>query len=306
MYENYFPNIDNTVKGLAVISIKENAEVTLMHPFSGYGFSYNDKNIRIGYLTGRWVTETIGSEEINFVQIVLESSHEHTDGKFYDYACVDAKEYRTAAMGKNSSAKSLIDGLIANNKTILENNLLCAGMIQYMYDNKMSVPTDYKKTLYGLQSRLTARNEKLLTSPFIDAKQTGTPPGFTKYSGSLQSFMSNTEISGIGIAPIVIYIVVSVVFTLLVGAILYLIFKPDYTDSKADLKVSEDLTKALATLSPEARAAVLADLNGQVDEAYIRGKMDGSGAGILKTAGYLAAGFLGFTVIDKFLSKREK
>ncbi|MFZ4726118.1 MAG: hypothetical protein ACOYMD_11800 [Paludibacter sp.] len=301
MYEDKFPNLETKSKGLAIISIKDNANVFVAYPNFGYGLTVNE-NTRVGYLTGRFVTE----DGNNYVQVVFESEITDDEGRKYNYGCVDAKEYRTAAMGSHSGAKSLIDGLIANNKTILENNLLCAGMMQYMTDNKISVPTDFKKRLYGLQSRLTARNEKLLTSPFLDAKQTGTPPGFTKYSGSLNSFMSNTEISGIGIAPIVIYIIVSVVFTLLVSAILYLIFKPDYTDSKADLKVSEDLTKALATLSPEARAAVLADLNGQVDEAYIRGKMDGSGAGILKTAGYLAAGFLGFTVIDKFLSKREK
>ena len=91
----------------------------------------------------------------------------------------------------------------------------------------------------------------------------------------------------------------------MVSGIIYLLFKPDYTDSKADLVVSNDLAKALATLSPEARQGVIDDLNGQIDKAYVQGKLDGSGGGILKTLSYVAAGFLGFTVIDKYILNRD-
>jgi len=296
MYENNFPNNDTNSKGLAVVAIANNANVFVAYPNFGYGVTVK-ADTRVGFLTGRWTKE----DDINYVQVAFESPLKDDEGISYMYGCINAAEYRTAKMGTSSGAKSMIDGLIANNKSIIENNLLCAGMLSYMTAKGIEVPLIHKQQLYRLQGRLTARNEKILSSPFIDAKQTAAPVGFSKYSESLNNFMNDPRV---GIAPVIIYIVVSVVFTLLVSAIIYLVFKTDYTDSKADLKVSEDLTKALSTLSPEAKAAVLADLNGQVDEAYLKGKFDGSGMGILKTAGYLAAGFIGFTVIDKFISKR--
>lgn len=297
MYENKFPNYDPNSKGLAVIALANGANVFAAYPGFGYGVTVK-ANSRVGFLTGRWVKEN----DINYVQIAFESVLKDDEGETFMYGCVDALEYRTANMGTSTGATSMINALIENNKVILENNLLCAGMLSYMETNKIDVPIAAKKNIYALQTRLMVRNEKILSSSFIDTKKTAAPVGFSKYGNSLNTLMQTDN--AVGIVPIVIYLVVSVVFTLLVSAILYLIFKPDYTDSKADLKVSEDLTKALATLSPEARTAVLADLNGQVDEAYVKGKLDGSGMGMLKTAGLFAAGVLGFVVIDKFISKR--
>jgi hypothetical protein len=249
------------------------------------------KNLRVGFLTGYYTIK----DGVNLFQVEFENDFTF-DGVAYHWGCVDASQYRTYDVGKDSSAKNIMANLIANNKTILENNLLCAGMIAKMEANGETIPLAHRSNLYHLQSRLEARNGKILNSPFIDSKQTASPTGFDQYASNLQSFMNNP---GIGIAPVVIYLVVTVVITLLSTALIYLLFKPDYTDSKADLKVSADLTKALATLSPEARAGVLSDLNGQVDKAYVQGKTDGSGSSLLKTGMYLGAGFLVVSFIDK-------
>ena len=202
---------------------------------------------------------------------------------------------------KYGDGQKLANNLIANNFTILENNLLCAGIISKAEKKGISTPVAVKKQISYLQSRLQQRDEKLLNSALIQSKQTAAPKGFLMYKNELQNVM---DTPGVGVAPIIIYIVFSVVITALISYLVYLKFQPDYTDSKADLVMSDALTKAIAKASPEEKAAAIADLEGQVDAAYVKGKTDASFSGILKTAGYLAAGFLGFTLIDKFITNR--
>jgi hypothetical protein len=291
MYDEKYDKLDNSVKGKAAVSLTNPTVIYFNYPGYSSMLFLNSKNIRVGYLTGRWTTVN----GINYFQVEFENDFS-LENNTYHWGCVDAVEYNIVDMGSKSGAEALVNDLIANNKTIFENNLLCAGMVSKMKANNEGIPIDYQNKLYVLQSRLQARNEKITNSAFIDSKQTASPTGFDRYAPQLQEFM-NTP--GIGILPVVAYIVVSVVFGLLVSALIYLLFKPDYTDSKADLKVSADLTKALATLSPEARAAVISDLEGQVDKAYVTGKTDGSGASLLKTGMYLGLGFIGFQIIDR-------
>jgi len=203
-------------------------------------------------------------------------------------------------MGTNSGAKNLMEALIANNKSILENNLLCSRVITILNSRNVSIPIEYKKNLYGLQGRLTARNEKILTSPFIDTKQTAAPAAFNKYQPDLNSFMNSP---GIGVVPVVAAIVVYVVVPILVSAIIYLIFSNLHKESKTDVVYSKELTNTLISkLTPDEYQQLLAE-----NEANAK-KIDdnASGASLLKTAKYLAIGFIGFTVIDKFISKRNQ
>jgi len=290
MYEEKYDKVDSSIKGKAVVSITD-PTVYFNYPEFGSLFFLNGKNIRVGYLTGLWTNKN----GVNYFQVEFENDF-RVDGNTYHWGCIDASQFNIVDMGSKSGAEQLVNDLIKNNKTIFENNLLCAGMISKMEANGEIVPVDRRNQLYILQNRLQARNQKILNSAFIDTKKTAQPDGFIQYAPQLNQFMNNP---GIGIVPVVAYIVVAVIFGLLVSALIYLIFKPDYTDSKSDLVVSADLTKALATLSPEARAGVLQDLNGQVDKAYVQGKTDGSGASLLKTGMYLGLGFLGFQIIDR-------
>ena len=289
MYEEKYDKYDSSLKGKAAVSIKD-PFIRFNYPSFGEALYLTGTNLRVGYLTGLW---TVSGG--NLFQVEFENDMS-IDGVTYHWGCIDASEFNLVDMGTKSDAQQLINDLIVNNKTIFENNLLCAGMISKMKANGETVPIDYQNDLYVLQSRLQARNEKINNSAFIDSKQTASPTGFIQYQSDLQDFM-NTP--GIGILPVVAYIIVAVVFGILVSALIYLIFKPEYDGSKADLKVSANLTKALATLSPEAREGVLTDLQGQVDTAYITGKTDGSGSNLLKTGLYLGAGFLGFSIIDR-------
>ena len=115
MYENSFPNNDPNSVGLAVISISDKAIVYVAYPTFGFGFEIK-ANIRIGYLTGRWVKE----DDVNYVQVAFEYPVTDNEGRTFTYGCVNAAYFRTAKMGTNSGAKSMMDALITNNKVILE------------------------------------------------------------------------------------------------------------------------------------------------------------------------------------------
>ena len=153
MYENNFPNNDPNSVGLAVIALSDKSIVYAAYPTFGFGFEIK-ANTRIGYLTGRWINE----DEINFVQVAFENPVTDDQGRTFTYGCVNAAQYRTAKIGTNSGAQSMMNALITNNKVILENNLLCAGMLNYMTSNNIEVPLVHKKNLYRLQSRLIDRN----------------------------------------------------------------------------------------------------------------------------------------------------
>ncbi|VBB45231.1 hypothetical protein TRIP_D300137 [uncultured Paludibacter sp.] len=298
-YYDKFSSYDKTMVGKAVISITDTTVIGLGYPGLGKGVQYNESNIRAGFLTGFW-TEKDG---IYYSEIEFENFLGDESSGYYHFGYIIPQNFKTYTFSEKAAGKTMINELVENNKTIYENNLLCAGLIAKLDNKGVSVPQSYRKDLYNLQLRLEARNNKILSSVFLKVEGTGTPTGFDMYANELGSFMVNPKI---GIAPIVIYIVLSVVITALLTGIIYLIFKPDYTDSKADLKVSKKLASALSHLSPEAKQEVLNDLESQVDKAYVEGKMSGSGLGTIKTIGYAAAGFLGISLLSNLSNNFKK
>ncbi len=192
----------------------------------------------------------------------------------------------------------MMQELINNNKTILENNLLCAALIDKIDVANMDIPNEYRSRLVGLQTNLQARDKHISDSMFLDKKQTASPTGFDKYSPQLTNFMADP---GIGIAPVVIYIVVSVVFGILLSGIVYLLFKSDHSQSKTDISYSKDLTSILLKkLTPEEYQQLVTENK----ENAQRIADAASGNSLLNTAKYLGIGFLGFTLIDKFIQSR--
>lgn len=305
-YAEKYPYNDSTIVGKALISISPVTDIFLGYPSLGKGIEYNKSDLRVGYCTGLW--DKI--DGVNYVQVEFELMQGNENLGYYQYGCVRASEYRIYEYGTKASSKSMIDELVENNRQIYENILLCAGLISKLEAKGIPVSSDLRNKLFTLYQKLDYRNNHLLNSSFLKVQSTGIPTGFSTYSEDLNKFVSDPKITGtsrIGILPVVIYIIGSVIITALATWIIYLIFKPDYTDSKADLKVSKDLSKALSSLSPAAKQEVLNDLNGQIDKAYVEGKMSGSGMSTLKTAGYAAAALLGFwglTSINKNLSSK--
>lgn len=133
-------------------------------------------------------------------------------------------------------AQDIINGIIRNNRYILNNNLLCA-----RFANKLS--KQQRQTLYNLQYRLEQRNDALKNDELLSNQQEGYPEGYAEFSKDLESFMKNP---GIGVAvstTAIICIVATVVGALSTAA--YFAYKAYYEESEADIKYSKELTAAL-------------------------------------------------------------
>lgn len=295
-YNNYidkYQGFAEDIVGKAVISLGAVAPFGLGYPGLGKGVQYDRADVRLGFCTGYYSK----IDNITYAQIEFETPQGSEETGYHQFGYVDTAQYRLYEYGEKSDVKAMINELISNNKTIYENNLLCAGLISKLETRGINCTT-HRRQLVALHNRLMYRNNRIQNSAFIKEQKTATPVGFDRYAGNLMNIVNTAHI---GMLPVVI--VVTVVITLLATWILYLLFKPDYTDSKADLKISKNLASALATLSPEAKAEVIKDLEGQVDKAYLAGKMNGSGMGILKTVGYGLAGVLGFMFLTNLNNK---
>ena len=81
---------------------------------------------------------------------------------------------------------------------------------------------------------------------------------------------------------------IGAVSALVGAAALYYVFKPDYDDSKKDLKVSYNLKKLLDSAEPEVAKQIEQDLEKQIDDAYNQGKTDQWFSGIGSMLKYAA------------------
>jgi len=264
-------------------------------------YTMTGKNVAKGeriWLTGFYIPYNGGEDDMYQAFDVNNKKYfiltDHIRSGNWLFAKVSSPSY-----GYNDAVK-MINNLIENHKTILENNLLCAGIISKMESKGVTVPVEYKKNLFALQKRLMLRDSQIKESIFLDSKETASPIGFSKYSPQLTGFMNDP---GIGLAPVAIYIIVSVVITLLSAGILYLIFSKSYNESKTDIVYSADLTAALLKkLTPEEYQLLLKENAENADKIASAA----SGNSLKNTVIYLGIGFLGFTLIDKFLANRQK
>jgi len=315
MYEQYFTQQDKNWINREVYSLGSTVQIGYDYPQKeGYNIdmvlykSRSGNAVMCGVSSGRWVN--YNGE--NYLQVISNFGD-------YGYGYVNAsdinqKSGKLISEQSDKGAQLLLNKLITNNKILAENNLLCAGLMQKIVKSGKQIPVDFTSALSQLHNRLEGRNTRLVNSPYLEKKQQASPTGFNIYSDVLKEIIDNPSNPAIGIDPVVIYIIASALITALLGWIVYLIFKPDYTDSEADLKISDKLMKALDTLSPEDKAEVISDLQGQVSKAYIEGKLKGKSEGsasMFKNIGLFAAGvgifFAARPALDRLgISQKQK
>ena len=295
MFETYFPSTNTNVIGFAAYA---NGDKSLVHfdNMDYHTYFIVPKDTRVGLYTGRFVQ----IEKQVFYQIEFEAYLKDGAGNIHKFGYIDRDYYRAEKIRQKTGTDIMMQELIKNNKSILENNLLCAALIDKIDVADIQIPNEYRSRLIALQTNLQQRDKHLSESIFIDKKTVASPLGFDKYSQQLSDFMKDP---GIGIAPVVIYIVVSVVFGIMLSGIIYLLFKSDHSQSKLDITYSKDLTATLLKkLTPEEYQQLITENKENAQKIADAA----SGNSFLNTAKYLAVGYLGFTVIDKFIQSRQK
>jgi len=220
---------------------------------------------------------------------------------------VDQNRGKVVSKASAEMANILLKGIISNNKYILQNNIVCAGMIAKLDKANIKIPVELRSQLHVLQSNLMDRNNRLLNSKYLTSIQTAAPTGLDAAQKDLSAFMADPKI---GILPVAVPVYVIVIAATLVGALLawiiYLIFKPDYDKSKLELNYSDSLKAGIAKYLPKELQEQLAKEN----EAFVdvaNAKVAGAnGMGMLKTAGYAAAGLIGFMLLTNINSNLKK
>lgn len=206
------------------------------------------------------------------------------DGGYWVEWSADATLYADVPSRHSTDATyRLINGIITNNKRILENNLLCA-----KYASKF---TDAQKgRLYDLQLRLQNRNTLLQNKSLIQSATTSYPKGYVTWASELDSFMSYGRV---GSVTTIAVIVVSVIVIASLMSAAYYAYKYYYSESEKDVKYSDELTSILAQkLTAEEFEALKSETAGMITKAKLTARV-GSMASYAK---YVLYGFAGFLI----------
>jgi hypothetical protein len=226
-------------------------------------------------------------------------------GSYYGYVWGEDLNGFTKIPGTSEGIKSvnLINEIISNNQYILENNLICARMFDFGKQYGIVFPNTCRVKLYNLQQRLIARNEKLKDSNYISKYEEGVSPDLSSYNQILVNWMNNPGI-GIVITGGAI-IVISVIIIAAVSAAAYAIFKPSHTESVKDFKYSDELMAEMAKYLPPDLFEKFVNEHQKILEKVNNAINNASGKSIFTTLKYLAVGFAGFYLVDKFLATRK-
>lgn len=192
-----------------------------------------------------------------------------------------------------AQAQDYVNKMIANNKVILENNLLCA---RFAYKLNAS----QKKTLYELQTRLQERNQQLLTDGLVEQPRSSEAYGYSYLNQSLVSFM---QTGGVGlVVSTTVAIVVGCVVVASLSTAAYFAYKALYNESERDIKYSKELTAVLKDkLTEEEYQQLLSETAGILTREKIASKF--SGAYDFVKIGLIAAGAY---FVYKFISNSKQ
>ena len=293
--ENYLYYQKDNV-GDPIISIKDGTPVMLGHPKSGVGLGFDNGKI-IGYFTG-YYTEI---DNVSFVEIEFNTPI-FLNGKTYFFGAVNGRLVNLLEQknNQNANAQSVLNQLLENQKTILENNLVCAMLL-----SKVQGTAKQKQRLSDLQARLLIRDEKIKQSTFIEGLQFGTPDTeLSQYASLLAQHTASPQI-GVVLSTTAI-IVISAIVVVVTSGVTYLIVSGALKESNLDLKYSDELTAELVKLLPKETYEKLMKENAAFSRVANRAVKFASGSSYLKMAGYIAVGVAGFYALDAFSKSTKK
>jgi len=184
------------------------------------------------------------------------------------------------------AGNKLLKAVLNTDAILYKRYLIIAEAIINAKQKSIGLPANAEDTLTGLIGKYTNRQIEIQKQLITD----GILKSFNKLSPGTGIFPSvftylylkfSKNVNGLGLAW---YIPVAIIAagTVIVSWVLYLLLKRKYTEQQVDLKVSEDLQKALNTLPPEKKEAVLKDLQAQINNAYGQGNDDAKTDNIMK------------------------
>lgn len=229
------------------------------------------------------------------------------------YCRKDLLQFYTQTDKENYTEKELntfLADLVSVNKSIYLRLLQSSVLLQQASAAGANYNTlaPYIAKLNQLNGQLATRQTELENSTLIKCK-TAFDSVWQKAYGAYKKLIETiASVSGIGVAPVVIAAVV-VGITAVAGVAAYSIYtalKPKYDASVADLKQSDELKRALESLTPEEKNKVVEDLEKQIDDAYNEGRKDATFSGAWAIIKPLALAVGGWYLISMFIEKQTK
>jgi hypothetical protein len=192
-----------------------------------------------------------------------------TASRSYGYVAFDVAQFFTPTDNKvaETNAQNLMDNLVLNDKKLFTKLLTLNYLIQAAKAKGKNV-TAIQTKFDALKKTYEARQTAMKNSTMFSIKTWN-----DSIIDKVYSFF------GIGLEPITMLAIGAIVGIVALSSCYYL-FKPHYDTSVVNLKTSDELEKALASLTPAESAKVKADLETQIDSAYNQGKTDQSTTGI--------------------------
>lgn len=182
----------------------------------------------------------------------------------------------------SEQVNEMLQALVENDKeTYINLEYVRAFVNRLQEDQNISMPWIERKFSQVLES-YSARQKEVRTSPALAAK-------------NIVDFKiwEIKRMLGLGALPIV-PVAIGAIGTVVTGVIVWQLFKPKYSDSERDLKVSKDLRRALDSVSPATKEKIIEDLEQQIDKAYKAGQNQGALQVFLNTLkwGVIAGGIV--------------
>lgn len=189
-----------------------------------------------------------------------------------------------------SAAQAQVNKIIANNKIIISNNLLCARYAEKLTD-------DQRAAVRTLQNRLMARNAALQNEGLTTNVQSSYPAGYAELSAYLDRLMNG---EAIGIATWVVVVIAATVVAATATAAYYA-YKALADESEQDVKYSKELTQILTSkLTEEEYAQLLDETKGIVTKTKIKSGLLGAGI-TASTILWIVGGYVIYKVIKQAL-----
>lgn len=213
-----------------------------------YVDTYDANTVSYVTLTGRYAIGKDGN-----------AMYETTEG---DWICMADgwQKYELAYKVTQEVAQSLVNRIIAADRKIIANNILCARFADKLLPEQ-------RTQLYNLQLRLQNRQSALENDGLCKDIKKGYPEGYSELESYLSSFMAS---GGVGVAIWAIVVVAAVVIASLSTAA-YFAYKAYAAEAEQDVKYSTELTKALTSkLTEEEYNQLLNETKGIVTKAKIR------------------------------------
>ncbi len=239
-----------------------------------------------------WIKVAVGSNKIGYIsKTVIKKEYPTFDSAM---TAEFLSTYADAA-SKQKIKQAILNTVIKNDKEIFIRTLASAKNIEKLKAKGINVDKE-TATLKGLAQRFNARQKFIKDN--TKSYQLGTWDSIKKGYGDLINWFglgyTNRQFTGLGVIPIIVLVVCVVLAIAATAANIYAL-QPKYEEGKKDLKISEDLEKALNTLDPKTREAVVKNLETQIDDAYNAGKKNEwwkDKGGLIKNVALIGGGVL--------------